>query len=157
MITNISWAAYFYTVAALMAAWYLYVGFRFFYPNIKNALGSHNGGSLQWDAGPRHEMQPAAEAQSNLVAKGAFEENSFNDFEVIEELVDRVKTLISFSVEKALPKDDFLLSLRPILKDYPALRNSQFRPSINEFITTESDAQGLESLSMDEVENCWTL
>lgn len=157
MITNISWAAYFYATATLTVVWYLYVGFRFFYTDIKKAYDSPFTGTLKWDAGPNQEAPSQTEASPNLVAKGAFEENSFNDFEVIEELVDRVKTHMSSSLEKSLAKDDFLLGLQPILRDYPALRSSQFRPSINEFITTECEAQGLGPVSLEEVENCWNL
>ncbi len=157
MITNISWAAYFYTVALLMVLWYLFIGFRYFYSDIKNAFGAHGGNPLKWDSGPSQEAPPQSGPSPNLVAKGAFEENSFNDFEAIEDLVDRVKTLIADSLEKDTPKSDFLLSLPALLKDFPVLQNSQFRPSINEFITTECEGQGLGPVSMEEVEQCWTI
>ena len=155
MITNISWATYLCAVALLTVSWYLFVGFRYFYPEIKNAFGPKTASPLQRDAAQGH--APYTEASPNLVSKGAFEENSFNDFEIIEELVDRTKTLITGSVEKEANKSDFLIGLQHILKDYPVLRSSQFRPSVNEFITTECEAQGLWPVSMEEVENCWSL
>jgi hypothetical protein len=155
MITNISWAAYFYTAALLMVLWYLFIGFRYFYADIKSAFGSRFSGPSKWDAGQTHETPSQGIPAPHLAAKGAFEENSFNDFDIIEEVVDRVKTLISTTIEKSQPKSDFLLGLYPILKDYPALKSSQFRPSINEFVTTECEAQGLENVTTEEVENCW--
>lgn len=155
MIMNISWATYYCTVAIVLLLWYLYVGFRYFRTDISRAAGWTAGTPLHWDAGPGEGQPEVAEPAPNLAAKGTFEENSFNDFEIIEELVDRVKALITESVEHKAPKDNFLTTLHHILKDYPTLRHSQFRPSVNEFITTECDAQGMEPVSTEEVEQAW--
>ena len=155
MITNISWATYNYTMALVLLLWYLYVGFRYYRSDISRAAGLNGGAPLQWDSGPPERQAGVAEAAPNLAAKGTFEENSFNDFETIEELVDRVKALITESVEHDTPKESFLTTLHHILKDYPSLQHSQFRPSVNEFITTECEAQGMEAPSTEAVEQAW--
>jgi len=155
MITNISWATYYYTLALVLLLWYLYVGFRYFRTEIGKAAGLTAGKPLQWDAPSAEKQTAVAEAAPNVAAKGIFEENSFNDFEIIEELVDRVKALITESIEHEAPKQSFLSTLHHILKDYPALQHSQFRPSVNEFIITESEAQGMEAPSVEEIEQAW--
>jgi len=153
MISNVSWATYSFVTAIATLLYYLYVGYRYYYHDLKRTFGQGGGTILTY--GTAADAPSATGSTAHVSAKGTFEENSFNDFETVEELVDRVKALITESVEHKSPKDSFLSTLHHILKDYPSMQHSQFRPSVNEFIITESEAQGMPAITTEEVEQAW--
>ncbi|WP_129750076.1 hypothetical protein [Flavobacterium beibuense] len=77
------------------------------------------------------------------------------DFETVEELVERVKSLVTNAVEQRTEKENFLPGIRKVLGDYPSLGKSRFRGSINEFIVSEGEEQGMASLTQEEVDKLW--
>ena len=156
MLNHISWAAYLTTAAITIFLWYALIGLKFYYSDIKDFLSGKRKHHFEhvFDARDNVELRPG-DTLDNVVPKGVFEEPLLNDFEIIEELVDRVKTLISEALEKKMPKDGFLSLLEKLLKDYPVLLKSQFRPSVNEFIASECHTQGFDPVTEEEVEALW--
>jgi hypothetical protein len=156
MLSHISWAAYLTTAAVTLFFWYAFIGLKYYINDIRDFLNGKRKHQFEhvFSTGGG-EGSIAIDTLDNVVPKGTFEEPALNDFETIEELVDRVKTLISEALEKKMPKEGFLVLLGKLLRDYPALLKSQFRPSVNEFITSECEVQGLAPVSENELEELW--
>lgn len=160
MFTNISWATYLITVAITIALWYTLIGLTIYYQDIKDFLAGKRRLLPEpfWDDPINSEGSPVQfDTLDNVTAKGVFDEAAFSDFEVIENLVDRSKSLIEEAVEKSMPKQDFYSQLTKILKEYPILSKSQFRPSVNEFIVSECDLKGYPAITMEEADALWQL
>lgn len=156
MFTNISWTTYLIVVAVSLFFWYAIVGTKYYYSDIKGFLtGKRKAQQLSNHAIDLDEVYDSYNAPENLTSKGVFEEKPFNDFEVVEELVECVKAAVSNALENKMIKEDYFNELKSILENYPSLQQSQYRPSINEFIVSEGDQQGLFSITQEEVDTLW--
>lgn len=98
---------------------------------------------------------PSSIQNPNFDTDSKKETPALQDFEMIEELVERVKSTISEACEKEHSKQEFFTSLSKLLKDYPVLLKSQFRASVNEFIAGECIEQGFMEIAQEEVELLW--
>lgn len=158
MFTNFTWGAYVTTVSVTLVLYYVFIGAKFYFTDIRNFLNGRHSSPFRnpWNESQQEVASPSPSSNpSDNSTAGIMEENTFNDFEVIEELVERVKSLITNAVEHQASKDVFFSRLQAVLKDYPSLQKSQFRPSVNEFIVSESELQGMSAITQEEVEALW--
>jgi hypothetical protein len=155
MLTDISWAVYLAIIGTASLVWYITIALLYYYSDIKIFLNGKR--TMQLNTIFRDPDLPVSYADQNKRAASVTKPEPIflQDFEMIEELVDRVKTIISEACEKKSSKEDFLLLLSKLLKDYPVLLTSEFRPSVNEFITGECLEQGFGELTVGEVEQQW--
>jgi hypothetical protein len=159
MFTEITWATYLRVVAALMFIYYVLLIVKFYFPQISASLSSA-GASL--GAPPHHNEMTAhtnsATLQENehLTSKGSFTAaESGNDYEIIEEIVERVKSVLQHAADTTMEPAEVTSSFRTILSDYPTLASSTFKPSINEFIANESEQHGYLTITQEAVEHLW--
>lgn len=155
MLTDISWAVYLTIIGTASLIWYITIALVHYYSDIKIFLSGKRKMQLNPIFSDPHSTASYAAQDQNSVSVTDHEPIFQQDFEMIEELVDRVKTIISEACEKKSSKEDFFQLLSKLLKDYPVLLNSQFRPSVNEFITGECLEQGFGEITMDQVEQLW--
>lgn len=156
MFTNISWVTYITVVAVSLLFWYTIIGTKYYYSDIRGFFnGKRKFQHLNSNLEDFIEIPGSGDVIEHLTSKGVFEEKPFNDFEVVEELVERVKATISKAIENKTAKEIYFNELKSILKNYPSLQQSQYRPSINEFIVSEGDQQGLFSITQEEVDVLW--
>jgi uncharacterized protein YciW len=158
MFTEITWATYLRAVAALMFIYYVLLILKFYFPQISASLST---------AAPsvraNHHNQMTAHAQSTtalenerLTPSGSFTAaESGNDYEIIEEIVERVKSVLQHAADTTMEPSDVTSSFRTILADYPTLARSTFKPSINEFIANESEQHGYLTITQEAVEQLW--
>ena len=78
-----------------------------------------------------------------------------NDYEIIEEIVERVKSVLKHAADMTMEPIEVTSSFTTILSDYPTLGHSTFRPSINEFIANESELHGYLTITQEAVEQLW--
>lgn len=155
MFTDISWACYVTLTGAATLLWYIAIAILQHYTEIKNFLNGKKKLQFADFFDSEEDYIPTHDTPENLTANGEFDAPASQDFEIIEELVERVKSLIAEAVENKTPKESFCGLLGKLLKDYPTLLTSQFLPSVNEFITGECEQQGLEGIIIDDVETLW--
>lgn len=154
MFTNISWVTYITVVAVSLLFWYTFIGIKYYYSDVRSFFsGKHK--FLNSNLEDLIEIPGTSDTIEHLTSKGVFEEKPFNDFEAVEELVERVKATISNALENKTAKEIYFNELKSILKNYPSLQQSQYRPSINEFIVSQGDHQGLFSITQEEVDVLW--
>jgi hypothetical protein len=158
MFTEITWATYLRVTAASLFIYYTLLFLKFYFPQIKASFP--NGGIDIRPLKPHRntEENPASTIMGdngNLTPKGEFNQPGINDYEIIEEMVERVKGSLKEAATAGESEEVLTNNLKKIINDYPLLSKSTFRPSINEFIATESQLHGYAILTEDAIEQLW--
>lgn len=158
MLTGISWNNYIVVVVSLSIVWYLFVGLRYYFDDIKDLV-----------TGKRKLQFRGLEGKSILKSDYDFDYQKSDEilnaqvefetidpaFNEVEELVTKLKKAITDATQKKLIKSEFEDHLRFLLKEHPLLGNSPFRPSLNELIISEYEKQESVLLTHQEVDALW--
>lgn len=153
MFTEITWAMYLRVTTAALFIYYSLLLLKLYFPQIRAAVSNGSLGFGQ-TAGTNPASASVGE-KNNLTPTGEFNEPGLNDYDIIEEMVDRVKGALKEAVANAHGEDKTIVQLKAIVNDYPLLSKSNFRPSINEFIATESQQHGFTSITEEVAEQFW--
>ena len=153
MLTNISWANYTLVVILLVASWYLFVGLRFYFAELKNLATGKK----------MFQFQSFPQVQSNLDYQEAPEgipsalnaAETDQTFQDVEQLVERLKNVVADAAQRKLPKKEFAYYIRLVLTEYPSVKNSPFRSSVSEFMVSECDKLESLHLTQQEAEALW--
>lgn len=155
MFTNISWSDYIIAVAILLTVYYLFVGVRYYSADFKDLLSGKRKlkyrAALPVNSG--EEDYPAEENYQNEAT--AFQPTSDDDFAEVEHLIERLKDVITDASQKKLIPQEFKQYLHLILKEYPSVKSSPLRSSVNELIVSECEKYGAVTLREDEVDMLW--
>ncbi|MGN6214480.1 hypothetical protein [Parafilimonas sp.] len=154
MLKNISWTDYLIVVAIALAIYYLFVGVRYFSTEIKELLSGKR--KLRFRAAlsdPNGQYEPVEEQSQQH--SGSFEKTTDDDFAEVEHLIERLKTVIADASRRELIPQEFKQYLGMVLKEYPAVKYSPLRSSINELITSECEKYGTVTLKDEEVDLLW--
>ncbi|PXY40571.1 hypothetical protein DMB65_11705 [Flavobacterium cheongpyeongense] len=158
MFTNISWGNYMVVVILLLASWYLFVGFRFYFDDLKEVISGKR--KLQFrgfenpnyqDIEPELKDQDSPELISNQTSFGEFD----TTFQDVDTLVARLKSFIADAAKKKLVKKEFTYYLQLILREFPSVKNSAFNSSVSELIVSECDKLESITLTQKEAEALW--
>lgn len=158
MLTGISWNNYIVVVVLLSIVWYLFVGLRYYFDDIKDLVSGKR--KLQFRGLARKSI-PKSDydfdyQKSNEILNAPVEFETVDPvFKEVEELTASLKKAITDATQKKLVKRDFEDHLRFILKEHPLLGNSPLRPSINELIVSECEKQESVLLTHQEVDALW--
>jgi hypothetical protein len=154
MLKNISWTDYIIAVAILLAIYYLFVGMRYFSGEIKDLLSGKRKLKFRTALPDNHGPYNPDEEQSDMET-GSFEKTTDDDFAEVEHLIDRLKAVVADSSRRKLIPQEFKQYLSMVLKEYPSVRYSPIRSSVNELIVSECQKYGAVTLNEDEVELLW--
>jgi hypothetical protein len=156
MFTNISWSDYIIAVAILLTIYYFFVGLRYYSADLKDLLSGKRKlkfrAAMPLDTG-EEETYFAEENHQNEAA--AFETTTDDDFAEVEHLIERLKNLIADASQKKLIPQEFKQYLHLVLEEYPSVKNSPLRSSVNELIVSECEKHGAVTLSEEEVDMLW--
>ena len=160
MFTNISWADYTLVVALLVASWYLFIAFRFYFEEIKEIV-----------AGNRKYQFRAINEKCTLQSQDDLKDQEFIDstsslpvssfgasdttFQDVDSLVERIKSLVTDAIKRKILKQELLDYLQLVLEEYPTVKNSPFRSSVSEFIVSECARIETIDLIQAEFEDLW--
>ncbi len=158
MFTNISWGNYIVVIILLLASWYLFVGFRFYFDDLKEFISGKRKlqfrgfeNSTYQDTEPELKDQESTELTSNQTSFGEFD----TTFQDVDALVARLKTFIADAAKKKLVKKEFTYYLQLLLREFPSVKNSPFNSSISELIVSECDKLESITLTQKEAEALW--
>jgi hypothetical protein len=158
MFTNISWGNYIVVVVLLLVSWYLFIGLRFYFDDLKEIVTRKR--KLQFRGLGNTNYQ---DSQSELNDQDSVEVNLFqsefalsdNTFEEVEELIERLKNVVADATKRKLLKQEFIDYLRLVLREYPSVKKSPFSSSVSELIVSECDKLESISLTQLEAEGLW--
>jgi hypothetical protein len=158
MFTNISWVNYMVVVALLLASWYLFVGLRFYFEDIKDLVTGKR--KLQFRAfGDTMYQEPQYDLSHQDSPEVNSSQSSFEEFDTtfqdVDALVERLKNVVSDAAKRKLLKQEFIDYLRLVLIEYPSVKNSPFSSSVSELIVSECDRLESITLSQTEAEALW--
>lgn len=156
MFTNISWGNYIVVIVLLLVSWYLFVGLRFYFAEIREVLTgkrkfrNRNANDLyiHYDV-----VRPQTFRDTSLQSSFAEQEESILD---VDAFLERLKNVVKEAAQRKLVKIEFQDYLSLLLNEYPSIKNSSFRSSVNELIVSECNKQDFISLSQTEVEELWS-
>jgi len=151
MLSNITWTEFLTGVFLMVCIYYLYVVFRYYPEKLKALLGARKAPAVEraaFLADPKEEGPevPAEEPEA---------QTGHSDLDDVEELVNRLTETIASCSAKEIVAGEFKQALGMVLRSSPALRNSPYRPSINELVVSECGKHGTFTLSEQEVDWLW--
>jgi hypothetical protein len=156
MLTNISWTDYIIAVVLLLTAYYFFVGMRYFSADLKNLVSGKSNlkfmGGISYDT-LTESIQPSEKNYNG--ERPALETTTEDDFAEVEHLIERLKSVIADASGKKLTSQELKQILHLVFQEYPNIKNSPFRSSINELVASECEKYGAVTLSEDEVEHLW--
>lgn len=161
MFTNISWTNYIVVIILLLIIYYIIIGIRFYSHDLKNLLSCNSKirssytNSLSVMQKDNNSVAPANAQPEMFQTENAFTETTDETFLEIDHLIIKLKEAIANASGKKYIKQEFVLYLQLILKEYPILKNSQFQSVINELIISECAKYGSVTLSEEEVVALW--
>lgn len=155
MFTNISWAGYLTIVAILLAIYYLYVGVRYFSSDLKSLFTERQKLKFKAAIPGNSKAEDLPTPEENRQESSSFEETTDDEFTEVEHLIERLKTVIADASRRKLILQEFKQYLSMVLKEYPTIRYSPLRSSINELIISECGKYGAAVLKEAEVELLW--
>lgn len=158
MLTNISWGNYIVVMVLLLASWYLFIGLRFYFDDLKEILtrkrklqfrGLENS-NYQY---PKSELnkQDSEVAVPSGVSFGEFD----TTFGEVDALIERLKSFITEASKRKLDQQEFRNYIRLVLREYPSIKKSPFSSSMSELIVSECNKLEFISLTQVEAEALW--
>ncbi|OXB10178.1 hypothetical protein B0A81_03970 [Flavobacterium plurextorum] len=158
MFTNISWGNYIVVVILLLASWYLFVGFRFYFDDLKEVISGKR--KLQFRGFEDSNYQdPQSELKYQESPEAISDQNSLGEFDItfqdVDALVGRLKSFIADAAKKKLVKKEFTYYLQLLLREFPSVKNSPFNSSVSELIVSECDKLESINLTQKEAEALW--
>jgi len=153
MFTNISWTDYFIAVTILLAIYYLFVGIRYYSGELKDLLSGKRKLNLR-TALPNNSRGENPSTNYGYIhpSEASFEETTDEEFTEVEHLIERLKALIADASHRKMIPQEFKQYLSLVLKEYPSVKNSSLRASVNELIISECEKYGAVTLTEDEVD-----
>lgn len=156
MLTNISWTDYIIAVVLLLTAYYFFVGMRYFSNDLKDLVSGNR--KLNFKAAQPHDSgdENILSSEENYPEESpALETTTDDNFSEVEQLIERLKSVIADTSGKKLIPQEFKQYLHQVFQEYPNIKNSPLRFSINELVASECEKYGAVTLSEDEVEQLW--
>jgi hypothetical protein len=158
MFTNISWGNYTIAVALLVAGWYLFVGLRFYFDELKAIVT----GKLQLQfqgLGKTNSQNPSSELNYQDSVESTSTQSSFEAFDTtyqdVNALVERLKMVIADAAKREPHKQEFLDYLQLILREYPTVKDSPFNSSVSELIVKQCSELDFITVTQREAEALW--
>lgn len=156
MFTNISWGNYIVVIVLLLVSWYFFVGLRFYFAEIREVVTGKrklrnrrtNDLEIHYEV-----VQPQIFTDTSLQSSFGEQEEPILD---VDAFLERLKNVVKDAAQRKLVKIEFQDHLSLLLCEYPSIKNSSFRSSVNELIVSECNRQDFISLSHTEVEGLWS-
>lgn len=148
MFTNISWSSYLTVAGILVIIWYLILILKFYSADLKKILSGEKKlkiPSFKNNSQNTKEPKPISASFSE----------SFDNLDDAEQLATRITQAAQESAEKKLSKEQFQNYLSMVLEEYPYVKISSLRESINKLIVSESEKHPALLLTLSEADSLW--
>lgn len=158
MLRGISWNNYMVVVVLLSIVWYLFVGLRYYFDDIKDLVSGKRKLQFRGLGGksiPKSDYDFDYQKSDEILNTQVEFETIDPVFNEVEDLTTKLKNAITDAAQKKFIKKDFEDHVRFILKEHSLLGNSPFRPSLNELIISEYEKQESVLLTHQEVDALW--
>lgn len=163
MLSHISWTEYLLIILLLLVIWYVFIGLQFYSVELKDLLTGKRKIELLIPKKAKEKMNSdnpsktlgGEQIDKPLQKEASLTEKPDNTFKEIENLIEKLKEAIADASHKKYIRQELFHYLQLIIKEYPGLKNSSYRPTINEFIVSECEKQGSIAMNEEEAEMLW--
>ena len=154
MLTDFSWSNYIVVVTILLVIYYLLIGLRYYFHELKNIFLK---GQVQLGVIPNQELDiiRTHDASHNEPSQEPLSEDSNGSSPQLENLVNKLKGAIEAGIDMQLSKHDILENMQLILRKHSPLRSPTFKAAINGLVISEFEKYGFTMLDEDEVAVLW--
>ena len=153
MLKNISWNDYTIAIVLLLVIYFVLVGLLYFSEDIKKLLSGKRKPTFR--AAVPHDNRTSVSGTKEIREETGFSTATDDEFTEVEQLIERLKAVISDACHRKLIPQEFKQYLSMVLKEYPSVRYSPIRSSINELIVSECQKYGPAILHENEIEMLW--
>lgn len=158
MFTNISWGNYTTAVVLVLLSWYLFIGLRFYFVELKDILTGKQKflfRSIGNKGNPEIPSNLDCQESPDIISSQSYVEESDQTFQEIEILLKKMRNVVADAAQGKLLKQEFMDEVGLVLKEYPSIKKSSFRSSISEVIVSECDKLESIHLTQQEAEALW--
>lgn len=148
MFTNVSWSSYLTVIGTTAIIWYIFIALKFYSGDLKKIFSGEKKlklPSFKSNTGNTKEAKSISDSFSK----------SFDTLDDAEQLAVRIQQAAAESAEKGLAKEQFQNYLRMLLEEYPYVKISSLRESINKLIVCESEKYPNLLLTLSEADSLW--
>jgi hypothetical protein len=155
MLKNISWTDYIIAVAIALIIYYIFVAVRYFSDELKGLLSEKRKLTVLSNGVPGKNNNEVVSEPGHQMESTGFADTTDDEFTEIEHLIERLKTVIEDASRRKLIPQEFKQYLGMVLKEYPSVRYSPLRSSVNELIISECEKYGAITLSESDADLLW--
>jgi hypothetical protein len=160
LLNPISWSAYLETVAVLAIAFYAYIGWKYYSPEIGRLLARISGKADDGKELPdalRYQDEEQEEAVAAVPFTAGDEQMAVSDESTAEyeEVAQELHKMIESATGKPYAPAALIPRLKKILNDYPRVADTADRKKINALIVLELERTGTALLSEEVVDQWW--
>jgi hypothetical protein len=139
MVTSITWQQYFTAIGILTALYYATICWRYYKNDISRLLALNNA--------ENQTSFSSVPAQSRQQANGILP--------LVHELVAAIDQLIRDGAVRHWGQEELFFGIQRILKDYPAVRGTEFAEKINQHIQEEVIINGMMPMNEEVFKRLW--
>ncbi len=155
MLKNISWTDYIIAVAIALIIYYIFVAARYFADELKELFSGKRKLTVLPYGVPGKNNNEVVSEPGHQVEASDFANTTDDEFTEIEHLIERLKSVIGDASRRKLIPQEFKQYLGMVLKEYPSVRYSPLRSSVNELVISECEKYGAITLSESDVDLLW--
>jgi hypothetical protein len=147
MFTQISWTDYITTVVVLLAAYYLFIGYRYFRVDLLQLLSGR-----KMLSGDKVKVKAAVQRFEKENIQEAAEEPAF---QIAQAASDELQAYLQEASSNKLNEEEVKNGLRKLLGKYPKLKESSFCELIENLIINECELNLSFELDAMQVKELW--
>lgn len=158
MYIDSPWTTYAAVLSPLTLGYYIFIGYKFYRQDLRSAFSGKQNRPVKKIQRPAPSIAVTEEPHEPEQVQKETTEPSLPDeetFQKVMSLTAHLRDAIDEAHEKQYSKNDLVLLLQMLLKDYSYLKDTPFRVSINNQIEAECAKYGSMLLSEDETEELW--
>jgi hypothetical protein len=161
LLNPISWSSYLETITVLAIAYYAYIGWKYYRPEIDKLINRISGRSNDLQEIPdalRYQGEKQEEPVAAIAPQASYEQISNVDEPTaeFEELSQELNRIIESATDKPFAPASLISRLKKILNDFPEVAATTDREKINALIVRECERTGTALLSESEVDMWWS-
>ncbi len=164
MLKGITWGQYSVFILLVTAAYYLYIGLRFWGSGIVSGFGRGKSGSIDLNRMPGRAREGKAATVSSAVP-GSDQAELFEQrdkvpegnemFKAMQHAIGVVRELIGWAVENKLDRENLLDHLHEALSKYRQLRGTDYAGTINNYLVRVCSSEFSLQLGEAELAELW--
>lgn len=156
MLSSISWSDYFAAISILVIIYYVAIGYKYYKQDILALIGNNSQSPKTLSFATENlQQKPVIANHKNYqpLATGAVE----NLPNLVQSFTDETTAYLQQAGNDKTDKATILVTLQRIVLKYPTLIKSDFKQSLEAFISNEVESNSNIQLSEDEVGRLWQL